>query len=50
MPGDTIQVDYREAADEEGVMAERFVFDVIDHAPIEQNDTETTEAIEAMLQ
>ena len=50
VPGDTIQVDYREAADEDGVMDERFVLEVIDHAPIEENDTETTEAIEAMLQ
>jgi ATP-dependent Clp protease ATP-binding subunit ClpA len=50
VPGDTIQVDYREAADEDGEMEERYVFDVIDHAPIDENDTETTEAIEAMLQ
>ncbi len=50
VPGDVIQVDHREAADEEGEMEERFVFEVIDHAPVEENDTETTEAIEAMLQ
>jgi ATP-dependent Clp protease ATP-binding subunit ClpA len=50
VPGDVIQVDYREAADEEGEMAERFVFDVIEHAPVEENDTETTDAIAAMLQ
>ena len=50
VPGDTIQVDYREAPDEDGDMDERFVLEVIDHAPVEENDTETTEAIEAMLQ
>lgn len=50
MTGDTIQVDYRETADEDGDMDERFTFEAIDHAPIEENDTKTTEAIEAMLQ
>ena len=50
VPGDVIQVDYREAADEEGVMAERFVFEVIDHTPIEEDATETADAIVAMLQ
>ena len=50
VPGDVIQVDYREAADEEGEMVERFVFDVIDHAPVEEDDTETADAIVAMLQ
>ena len=50
VPGDTVQVDYREAADEEGSVSERFVFEVVDHAPVESGDTETTEAIAAMLQ
>lgn len=50
VPGDVIQVDYREAINEEGEMAERFVFEVIDHAPVEENDTETADAIVAMLQ
>ena len=50
VPGDTVQIDYREAADEEGETRVRFVFDVIDHTPVIDTESETTEAIAALLQ
>ena len=50
VPGDTIQVDYREASDANGETRERFVFDVTDHTPVEEPESETTEAIAALLQ
>ncbi|MCC6168396.1 MAG: ATP-dependent Clp protease ATP-binding subunit [Caldilineaceae bacterium] len=49
-PGDTIQVDYRETELEDGTTGKDFVIDVIDHAPIKISDTETADAIEALLQ
>jgi ATP-dependent Clp protease ATP-binding subunit ClpC len=52
VPGDTIEVDYREVIDENGQPTGEmeFRFEVIDHAPVENADTETTEAIAALLQ
>ena len=49
VPGDTIQVDYRETTDEKDVTAKRFVFDVTDHTPVNDAESETTEAIAALL-
>ncbi len=49
IPGDVIQVDYREVTDENDVTSERFVFEVIEHTPVDEGDTETTEAIAALL-
>jgi ATP-dependent Clp protease ATP-binding subunit ClpC len=50
VPGDTIQVDYRELVQENGELAKDFVFDAIDHEPVKVLDTETAEAVMAMLQ
>ncbi len=49
-PGDVIQVDYRKTELEDGSEGEDYVFEVIEHREVEDDDTETTEAIEAMLQ
>lgn len=50
-PGDTIQVDYRPIIDENGKESTDFTFDVVEHhAVVGEEDTETTRAIEAMLQ
>ncbi|MBX2998328.1 MAG: ATP-dependent Clp protease ATP-binding subunit [Caldilineaceae bacterium] len=48
-PGDTIQVDYKKS---DGVDSKKgeFVFEAIAHREVQAEDTETTEAIEAMLQ
>ena len=52
MAGDTIQVDHEEVVDENGQSTGEFVyrFDAIDHRPVESGDSETTEAIAALLQ
>lgn len=50
VPGDTIQADFREVEQEDGTFEDEFVFEVIDHEEIVELDTETTEAIEAILQ
>ena len=50
VPGDTIQVDFRETIQEDDELLEDFVFDAIDHEPVEGVDTETTDAVLAMLQ
>lgn len=50
VPGDTVQVDYREVTDENGETRERFAFDVIEHTPVEEPESDTTEAIAALLQ
>ncbi len=50
VPGDTIQVDFREIYQDDGELAKDFVFDAVDHEPVETLDTETTEAVMAMLQ
>jgi ATP-dependent Clp protease ATP-binding subunit ClpC len=49
-PGDTVQVDYRLVTDEEGRSEEDYVFDVIDHTPVDTEESETAQAIEALLQ
>ncbi len=49
-PGDTIQVDYREMETEDGEKEERYVFEAIAHRDTDDEDSETTAAIEAMLQ
>ena len=49
-PGDTLEADYREVEQEDGTMKEEYVFAVVDHDDIDELDSETTEAIEAMLQ
>ncbi len=50
VPGDTIQVDFRETYQENGELAKDFVFDAFGHEPVDALDTETTEAVMAMLQ
>ena len=50
VPGDTIQVDYGETILEDGTVGEDFIFSVVDHEEVEGGDSETTDAIEAMLQ
>ena len=52
LPDDTIEVDYVEVLDENGQpTGEReFRFDVVDHVEVDSVNTETTEAIAAMLQ
>lgn len=49
-PGDTIQVDYTKTDGVDPKKKGEFVFEAIAHREIEAEDTETTEAIEAMLQ
>ncbi len=49
-PGDVIQVDYRKTELEDGSEGEDYVFEVVEHREVDGDDTETTEAIEAMLQ
>lgn len=50
VPGDKILTDYREVEQEDGDLEEDFTFEVTEHTAIETPDSETTEAIEAMLQ
>jgi len=64
VPGDIVEVDYRESTaeelaaeesaeesgDEKDAPTKRFAFNVIDHEDIKIHDPETLEAIEAMLQ
>jgi ATP-dependent Clp protease ATP-binding subunit ClpC len=50
VPGDTIQIDYRETEREEGGKGEDFVIEVVEHAEIAGSNSETTQAIEALLQ
>ena len=50
VPGDTIQVDFRETYQENGELVKDFVFDAFGHEPVEALDTETAEAVMAMLQ
>jgi ATP-dependent Clp protease ATP-binding subunit ClpC len=50
VPGDTIQVDYRDTIDEDGKDVKDYVFDVISHREAEEEDPETTLALEAMFQ
>jgi ATP-dependent Clp protease ATP-binding subunit ClpC len=51
VPGDTIQIDYRDTVNEDGLPVKDYVFDVIVHQEdaIEE-DPETTRALEAMFQ
>lgn len=51
VPGDTIQVDYRDTVNEDGKEVKDFVFDVIAHREVPgEDDTETTRVLEAMFQ
>ena len=50
VPGDVVQADYREIINDKDEIENRFVFEVVEHNEVESVDTETTEAIEAMLQ
>ncbi len=50
VPGDVVQIDYRESTREDGTTGPDFVIEVIDHAPVEDIHSETAQAIEAMLQ
>jgi ATP-dependent Clp protease ATP-binding subunit ClpC len=49
-PGDTIQVDYKKTDGTDPKKKGEFVFEAIAHREVQNEDTETTEAIEAMLQ
>jgi len=42
--------DYREVEQEDGEPEDDFTFEVTEHNAVETPDSETTEAIEAMLQ
>ncbi len=50
VPGDTIEVDFRETVLESGTEAEDFVISVVDHSDVDEGESETAEAVEAMLQ
>ena len=50
VPGDTIEIDFGEKVLEDGTETEDFLITVIDHAEIDDGDSETAEAVEAMLQ
>jgi len=50
VPGDTVQIDYRETTREDETVGEDFVIDVIDHADVDNGESETAQAVEAMLQ
>jgi ATP-dependent Clp protease ATP-binding subunit ClpC len=51
VPGDTIEVDYREVVDDNGKPVKDYTFDVVSHREVDgEEDTETTRAVEAMLQ
>jgi ATP-dependent Clp protease ATP-binding subunit ClpC len=50
VPGDTVQVDYAETTREDESVGEDFVIDVIDHADVDGGESETAQAVEAMLQ
>lgn len=60
VPGDTIRIDYRKSEDEientdegeagEQESGERFVFEIIDHEPVDEVESETADAVIAMLQ
>ena len=49
VPGDTITVDYRDAAQENGGPAKEFVFDITDHKEMEKV-AEVADELEALLQ
>jgi ATP-dependent Clp protease ATP-binding subunit ClpA len=49
LPGDTITVDYREGAAENGGGAKEFLFDITDHKEIEKT-AEVADELEALLQ
>jgi ATP-dependent Clp protease ATP-binding subunit ClpC len=50
MPGDIIQVGYKKPEAGDGAKKGEYVFDAIAHREVKSEDTETTDAIEAMLQ
>ncbi|RIK43572.1 MAG: NDP-hexose 4-ketoreductase [Chloroflexi bacterium] len=51
VPGDTIQVDYRDTVNEDGKEVKDYVFEVISHRETpDEEDPETTLALEAMFQ
>ena len=50
VPGDTIEIDFRETTLEDGSEGNDFVIDVVDHSEPDEGESETAEAVEAMLQ
>ena len=50
VPGDSILVDYQEVEREDGSTEYDYTFEVSDHQVIDEVESETAEAIEAMLQ
>ena len=50
VPGDTVQIDFRETTREDGTEGKDFVIEVIDHADVDAGESETAQAVEAMLQ
>lgn len=50
VPGDTIQVDHRKLMGDDGKERGEYFFETIAHRDVTPEDTETTEAIEALLQ
>lgn len=50
VPGDTLEIDYGETTLEDGTEGKDFIITVVDHAEVGEEDSETAEAVEAMLQ
>jgi ATP-dependent Clp protease ATP-binding subunit ClpC len=49
-PGDTITVDFRDVEQEDGKTIKDYVFEVTDHKDVEEVESETANALEALLQ
>jgi ATP-dependent Clp protease ATP-binding subunit ClpC len=49
-PGDTITVDFRDVEQEDGKTIKDYVFEVTDHREVEEVESETANALEALLQ
>ena len=50
VPGDTVTVDYRDVEQEDGKTIQDYVFEVTDHKDVEEVESETADALEALLQ
>jgi ATP-dependent Clp protease ATP-binding subunit ClpC len=50
VPGDTLEIDYGQKVLEDGTEVEDFIISVVDHDDVDGGDSETAEAVEAMLQ
>jgi ATP-dependent Clp protease ATP-binding subunit ClpC len=50
VPGDTLEIDYGQKVLEDGTEVEDFIISVVDHDDVDGGESETAEAVEAMLQ